>query len=108
LARGHAGGSADGLRVNEVDFGEVEASELRVKANLPLLGPKLGRDLAAVRKALEEGAFEKLPGGGFRAAGHDLSADEVLVERRGKGGFAVGSAAGVTVGAGPRLDAEPG
>ena len=106
LARGHAGEIADELRVNEVDFGEVEASELRVKANLPLLGPKLGRDLAAVRKALEEGAFEKLPGGGFRAAGHDLSADEVLVERRGKEGFGVASADGVTVALDLRLDEE--
>jgi isoleucyl-tRNA synthetase len=104
LARGHSDEIADELRVNDVAFAEVEASELRVKPNLPLLGPKLGRDLAEVRKALEQGEFEELAGGAFRAAGHELSADEVLVERRGKDGFAVASADGVTVALDLRLD----
>jgi isoleucyl-tRNA synthetase len=105
-AQGHAGEIADELRVREVSFGEVDASELRVKPHLPVLGPKLGRDLDAVRKALEAGNFEELPGGGFRAAGHELSVDEVLVERRGKEGFAVASADGVTVAIETRLDDE--
>jgi isoleucyl-tRNA synthetase len=106
LAQGHSDEIADELRVNDVAFAEVDASELRVKPNLPLLGPKLGRDLAEVRKALEQGEFEELPGGAFRAAGHELSADEVLVERRGKDGFAVASADGVTVALDIRLDDE--
>ena len=38
----HADEIADELRVRDVAFGEVDASELRVKPNLPLLGPKLG------------------------------------------------------------------
>ena len=45
LAESHAGEVADELRVREVSFGQVEASELRVKPNLPLLGPKLGKVL---------------------------------------------------------------
>ena len=79
----------DELRVKEVEFGEVEATELRVKPNLPVLGPKLGKELGAVRAALEAGEFEELDGGRFRAAGHELEPDEVLVERVGKEGWAV-------------------
>ena len=78
---------ADELRV-KVEFGEVEATELTVRPNLPLLGPKLGKELGAVRAALAAGDFEQLPGG-FRVAGHELSADEVLVERGGREGWAV-------------------
>ena len=49
LAAAHADEIADELRVKEVEFGEVEASELRVKPNLPVLGPKLGTALREVR-----------------------------------------------------------
>jgi isoleucyl-tRNA synthetase len=105
-AEAHAGEIADELRVVDVSFGEIDASELRVKPNLPVLGPKLGRDLAAVREALEGGDFVPLRGGGFRAAGHELLPEEVLVERRGKEGFAVASANGVTVALDVRLDNE--
>jgi len=59
-----------------------------------------------VRGALEAGDFEELANGGFRAAGHDLSADEVLVERTGKEGWSVASADGVTVALDARLDDE--
>jgi isoleucyl-tRNA synthetase len=103
-ARAHTDEIADELRVDEVSFGQVDASELRVKPNLPLLGPKLGRELGAVRAALEAGEFEELPGGCFRVAGRELAAEEVLVERRGKEGWAVAAADGVTVALDLRLD----
>ena len=103
-AAAHVGEIAEELRVEEVRFGEVEASELRVKPNLPVLGPKLGRELGAVRAALESGQFEELPDGGFRAAGHDLVAEEVLVERQGKEGWAVAASDGVTVALDLHLD----
>jgi isoleucyl-tRNA synthetase len=106
LAKGHAGEIAEELRVKQVSFGPVDASELRVRPNLPLLGPKLGKALGAVRAALEAGDFEALPDGGFRAAGHDLGCDEVLVERHGKEGFAVASADSVTVALDTRVDDE--
>jgi isoleucyl-tRNA synthetase len=96
----------DELRVKEVQFGEVEATELRVRPNLPVLGPKHGRGLGAVRAALEAGEFEQLDGGRFRAAGHDLEPDEVLVERRGKEGWSVAAADGLTVALDTRLDRE--
>jgi isoleucyl-tRNA synthetase len=57
-----------------------------------------------VRAALEAGEFEELPEGGFRVAGHELSSDEVLVERRGKEGWAVAASDGVTVALNLHLD----
>ncbi|HLE99524.1 MAG TPA: isoleucine--tRNA ligase [Gaiellaceae bacterium] len=106
LARGHAEEIADELRVLDVTFGTVDASELRVRPNLPLLGPKLGRELGVVRAALEAGDFEELPEGGFRVAGHELAAEEVLVERRGKEGWAVATSDGVTVALDLHLDED--
>jgi isoleucyl-tRNA synthetase len=104
LAVGHAEEIADELRVRRVSFGQVEASELRVKPNLPVLGPKLGKELGAVRSALQAGDFEELPDGGIRVAGHDLGRDEVLVEREGKDGWAVGTSDGLTVALDLHLD----
>jgi isoleucyl-tRNA synthetase len=94
------------LNVKEVEFGEVDATELLVRPNLPVLGPKLGKDLGPVRAALQAGEFDELPGGGFRAAGLELGPDEVLVERRGKEGWAVASEDGLTVALDTALDAE--
>jgi len=106
VAQAHVEEIADELRVKEVTFSEVDASEVRVRPNLPVLGPKLGRELGAVRAALEAREFEELPDGGFRAAGHELGPDEVLVERRGKEGWAVAGADGVTVALDTHLDDE--
>jgi isoleucyl-tRNA synthetase len=106
LAKAHAGEVGEELRVKQVSFGTVDASELKVKPNLRLLGPKLGKELVMVRDALEAGDFEELADGGFRAAGHELSPDEVLVERTGKEGWSVASADGVTVALDARLDDE--
>jgi isoleucyl-tRNA synthetase len=77
-----------------------------VKPNLPVLGPKLGKELDAVREALAAGEFQELPDGRFRTAGHELGPDEVLVERGGREGWAVASADGVTVALDLGLDDE--
>jgi isoleucyl-tRNA synthetase len=106
LAAAHADELVDELRVKEVAFERVDAAELRVKPDLPTLGPRLGKELAAVRAALQAGEFEQLEGGGFRAAGHELAPDEVLVERTGKEGWAVASDDGVTVALDTSLDDE--
>ena len=95
----------DELRVKAVELGHVE-SELLVKPHLPALGPRLGKELAAVRMALAEGRFEELGDGRFRAAGHELAADEVLVERSALEGWAIASADGVTVALDTTLDDE--
>jgi len=106
LAAAHADELRDELRVKQVEFGPVEATELHVKPHLPALGPRLGKELAAVRNALAAGEFEQLDGGRFRAAGHELGPDEVLVERSGKEGWAVAAEDGVTVALDTALDAE--
>ncbi|MEI7760624.1 MAG: class I tRNA ligase family protein [Thermoleophilia bacterium] len=105
LAAAHADEIAEELRVKEVEFGQVDA-ELRVKPHLPVLGPKLGKELGAVRAALQAGDFEELGGGRFRAAGHELGPEEVLVERAGKDGWAVAGDAGVTVAVDMAVDDE--
>jgi isoleucyl-tRNA synthetase len=106
LAAAHADEIADELRVKEVVFGQVEASELRVKPNLPLLGPKLGARLAEVREQLARGEFEELDGGRFQVDGHVLEPEEVLVEHVGLDGWAVASDDGVTVALETALDDE--
>src|SRR4051812_8751856 len=101
----HADEIADEVRVKNVAFDAVEA-ELRVKPNLPVLGPRLGKELRAVQQALQAGDFESLEGGRFRVAGHELEPGEVLVERSGRDGFAVASAEGMTVALELTLDDE--
>ena len=105
-AQGQAGEIAEELSVKKVEFGPVEATELRVKPNLPLLGPKLGKELGPLRAKLEAGEFEELDGGRLRVDGHELSPEEVIVERRGKEGWAVAGEDGLTVALDLALDAE--
>ena len=104
----HADELADELRVKEVDFGAVGATEVSVKPNLPVLGPRLGKDLPRVREALARGEFEELGGGRFRVEGHELGEGDVLVERRGREGWAVAAdaASGLTVALETSVDAE--
>jgi isoleucyl-tRNA synthetase len=105
-AEAHVEEIRDELRVKEVEFGEVEAMEVRVKPNLRVLGPKLGKELGAVRQALAAGEWEQLPGGGVRVNGHELGPDEVLVERSAREGWALAEDDGVTVALWMQLDEE--
>src|SRR4051812_13410561 len=103
-AAGHAALIADELRVQEVVFGPIDATELRVRPNLRVLGPRLGSAVGEVRKALDAGDFEQLPDGGFSVAGHDLAAEDVLIERTQKEGWAVSSTEGVSIALDTTLD----
>jgi len=105
LSDEHAAEVREELRVKEIEQGEIEAEELVVRPNLPVLGPRLGKELAAVRSALSAGQYEQIDGG-FRVAGHELRHEDVLVERRGKEGWALASDEGVTVALDTRLDDE--
>ena len=105
-AEGHAAEIGEELRIKEVEFGPVEATELRVKPNLPLLGPKLGKELGAIRAALLAGEFEQLEGGGVRVNGHEFGADEILVERGAREGWALAEADSLTVAVTTELDDE--
>ena len=102
----HTAEIAGELRVKEVRFGPIEGATLRAKPNLPLLGPKLGKELPAVREALAAGAFDPLPGGGVRVRGHELKAEEVFVERAAPEGFALAEDGGLLVALDTRLDDE--
>jgi isoleucyl-tRNA synthetase len=104
-AKAHADEIADEVRVKEVAFDAVDA-KIHVKPNLPVLGPRLGKELRAVQQALQAGEFEELDGGRFRVAGHELEPHEVIVERGGLEGSAVASADGVTVALELGLDDE--
>ncbi len=106
LSEQHADELRDELRVKAVEFGDVEATELRIKPNLRVLGPKLGGALADVRRALQEGRFEQLDGGRVAVAGYELGPDEVVVETVGKEGWAVASEDGVTVAVETAVDPE--
>jgi isoleucyl-tRNA synthetase len=79
-ARRHAEEIAEELRVKEVAFEPGRGEDVLFKPNLPLLGPRLGKELPKVREALAEGRVEELPDGRLRVAGHELSPEEVLVE----------------------------
>ena len=57
-----------------------------------------------MQQALQAGEYEELDGGRFRAAGHELAPDEVIVERGGREGSAVASTDGVTVSLDTTLD----
>ena len=105
-AQAHAREIAEELRVDDVEFGEVDASDLRVKPDLRSLGPKLGAALPDVRAALQEGRFEALEGGRFRVNGHVLEPHEVFVEQVGKEGWAVAADDGLTVALDTALDDE--
>ncbi len=106
LAARHPDEIAEELRVKQVEFGPVDATEFRVKPNLPVLGPKLGKELGAVRAALQAGDFEQLDGGGVRVNGHELGADEVLVERSARDGWALAEDESLTVAVTTVLDDE--
>jgi isoleucyl-tRNA synthetase len=103
---GHLDLIADELRVTTARIERIEATQLRVRPNLPVLGPRLGREVADVRRALAEGEFRELDDGGVEVAGHRLGPDEVLVERTEKEGWAVASDDGVTVALDTTLDDE--
>jgi isoleucyl-tRNA synthetase len=102
----HAGEIADELRVKEVRFEAGDAARVRLKPNLPLLGPRLGPKLPAVRRALEEGRWESRDGQ-VVVEGETLAPDEVISERAPvHEGWAVAEEGGVSVEVDPALDDE--
>ncbi|MFH1486514.1 MAG: isoleucine--tRNA ligase [Chloroflexota bacterium] len=95
----------DELNVKQVDTmsQEEELLDFVVKPNLPLLGPKYGRDMGAIAAALKgldqrEVASSAREGKTIIVAGHELLPEEILIEASAKPGFAVVSEAGYVVG----------
>ncbi|HEY6055049.1 MAG TPA: class I tRNA ligase family protein, partial [Gaiellaceae bacterium] len=101
-AAAHAAEIGEELRVKEVRFEAGVEARVRLKPNLPLLGPRLGKRLPAVRKALEEGRWH-LEGEAVVAEDERLAPEEVLREREPVNeGWAVASEGELAV----ALDAE--
>ena len=94
------------LRVKELEFGELDAMRKNVKPNLPVVGPRLGKELGGVREALRAGEFESLPGGRYRVRGHELGPEDVIVEQSAKEGWGVAADDGLYVGLDLALDDE--
>jgi len=103
-AVGYADEIADELRVKEVQFEDDASVRLRLKPNLPVLGPRLGARLPAVRRALEAGEWE-LRGDEVVVDGEVLSADEVLREREAvREGWVLAADGALSVELDPELD----
>jgi isoleucyl-tRNA synthetase len=103
-AVGYADEIADELRVKEVQFEDDASVRLRLKPNLPVLGPRLGARLPAVRRALEAGEWE-LRGDEIVVDGEVLSADEVLREREAvREGWVLAADGALSVEIDPELD----
>ena len=102
--REHADEIASELRVREVVLAEGGGSKLRLKPNLPVLGPRLGPKLPELRRALEAGEWE-WEDGKVRVAGELLEEREVIVEREAENeGFTFASDGTVSVEIDPALD----
>jgi isoleucyl-tRNA synthetase len=87
----HASEVAGELRVKDVVFEPIEATEIKVRPNLKALGPKLGKDVNVVRQALAAGKFALQPNGSYVVAGHTITEENMLIERLHKEGWAVAS-----------------
>jgi isoleucyl-tRNA synthetase len=80
LAERHAQEVGEELRVEGVRFEQGSVAQIRLKPNLPVLGPRLGPKLPAIRAALEGGRFE-LADGFVVVEGERLAPDELIRER---------------------------
>jgi isoleucyl-tRNA synthetase len=106
-AAAHSGELGEELNVKEIVFDDGPVVRSQLKPNLPVLGPRLGSRLPAVKAALEGGDYEELEGGGVRVAGEELGPDEVL---HGEGsaveGFAIAQNGALSVALDTTLDDE--
>ena len=80
-AREHEDEIREELRVGELVY-TLPDNKVALKPNLPVLGPRLGPDVARVKKALEEGRFELPSGGKVVVEEFVLEPDEVLAHER--------------------------
>ncbi len=107
LAALHLAEIEDELRVKEARPGFPEA-RARVKPNLPVLGPRLGKRLREVQEAMRRHEAEPLPGGSVRVLDLELAPEEVIVEglEPVEGSWIFATEDGVRVALDPTLDAE--
>jgi isoleucyl-tRNA synthetase len=79
-AKAHAGEIGEELRVGRVRFEQGVVARVRFKPNLPVLGPRLGKRLPTIKRALDEGEFE-IVGDNLVVDGEVLTPGEVLRQR---------------------------
>ncbi len=104
--RQHADEIADELRVKELAGSSTGGTRAKLKPNLPVLGPRLGPKLPAIRRALDEGRWER-EGERVRVEGELLGPEEVLTEREAQNdGFAFASDGDLSVEIDQELDDE--
>ena len=104
--RDHADEIGDELRVKELAGSSSGGTRVKLKPNLPVVGPRLGPKLPALRRALEEGRWER-EGDQIRVEGELLGPDEVLSEREPENeGWAFASDGDLSVEIDPALDDE--
>jgi isoleucyl-tRNA synthetase len=106
-AANHTAEIAEELRVKEVGFDQGPVAQVQLLPNLPVVGPRLGKKIPAIRAALASGDYEELPGGGLRVAGEELAPEEVIRgERVEVEGWAIADDDGVSVAFDTELDEE--
>ena len=106
LAKGHELEIKEELRVKNIRFEQGSVAEVRLKPNLPVIGPRLGPKIPAIRTALERGQFER-EDGCVVVEGERLSPDELIRERIPiSEGWVVAADGDVSVELDPRLDDE--
>jgi isoleucyl-tRNA synthetase len=103
-AQGHVEELKEELRVKDVEFDSGPVVRFTYKPNLRVLGPRLGRDLNAVRDALARHDFDDAGNGRIRVAGHELGPDDLIIERAAERGWAHGGT--LSVGIDQELDDE--
>lgn len=104
------------INVKKIDFLEdtTTVAEYEVLPNFKLLGPKVGQDVKAVKKALEKLSEEEIRkflmlkeiSVNVNGKTFELTGDEVQVRLTGKGGFAVAADSGYTVALTTEIDDE--
>ncbi|MFQ5425711.1 MAG: isoleucine--tRNA ligase [Gaiellales bacterium] len=94
------------LNVKELDVVAEPAgvAELRAQPRLDVLGPRLGKDLPALRTLLAEGEFELADDGVIHAGGHELAPGEYLLRQVAIDGWAVGHDGDIVVGIETEID----
>ena len=96
------------LNVERLDIGGdvSDAVSHAVQAKPALIGPRLGKQVQLVLKALRAGEQTVLPDGSVEVAGATLMPDEVTISTRAKAGFAAAEADGYTLVLDTRLTPE--
>ncbi len=110
--KSHAWLIAEELNVKEVLVGrdETELVELQAKANFSRLGPRLGADVQPVSKAIEKltpDIVQALAGGERTlVAGHEISAEDIVVQRVPRPGMVVAAESPLSVAIDTKLTPE--